>query len=73
MQPSAQAQIYRDLRQRPTWMLVAAANAPVVLSLLQTHLPEGAPSLPASLLVERIARDLQGLRPRLHAGEGREP
>jgi len=62
MQPSTQAQIYRDLRQRPTWMLLAAANAPVVLSLLQTHLPEGAPSLPASLLVERIARDLEGLR-----------
>jgi hypothetical protein len=62
MQPSTQAQIYRDLRQRPTWMLLAAANAPVVMSLIQTHLPEGSPRLPASLLVERIARDLELLR-----------
>jgi hypothetical protein len=62
MQTIAQAQILKDLRQRPTWKLLAAENAPAAMALLQAHLLEGAPRLPASVLVERIARDLERLR-----------
>ena len=53
---------YRRLREQPLWRLLAAHNAPATLSLLQAHLYEGQTSLPASILHERLARDLETLR-----------
>lgn len=55
---------YRRLRNEPLWRLLAADNAPVVISLLQVHLYENTRSLPASILYERIAQDLEELRAR---------
>lgn len=53
---------YRRLRDLPAWRLLASDLAPTVLSLLQTHLMEGEGRLPASLLYERLERDLDLLR-----------
>jgi hypothetical protein len=53
---------YRRLRQQPLWCLLAASNGPTVIALLQSHLYESVRSLPASILHERIARDLEALR-----------
>ncbi len=52
------------MRAEPLWRLLAADNGPVVIGLLQTHLYEKERSLPASVLYDRIARDLEGLRAR---------
>ncbi|MGD8275810.1 MAG: DUF3375 domain-containing protein [Thiohalocapsa sp.] len=62
MHPSTQAQALRQLRQQPTWKLLSAENGPTVMALIQAHLLEGPRRLPASLLVERIGRDLERLR-----------
>jgi hypothetical protein len=62
MHPIVQAQALRQLRQQPTWKLLAAENAPAVMALIQTHLLDGLRRLPASLLVERIGRDLERYR-----------
>ncbi|QJE00225.1 DUF3375 domain-containing protein [Massilia forsythiae] len=56
--------IYRQLRTQPLWRLLAADTGPTVLALLQTHLYEDERSLPASILHERIERDLEQLRNR---------
>ena len=53
---------YRRLREQALWRLLAADNGPVVLGLLQTHLQEGARSLPASVLYERLGRSIEDLR-----------
>lgn len=53
---------YRRLRQQPLWRLLASANGPATLSLLQAHLYEGERSLPASIFHERIGRELERLR-----------
>lgn len=53
---------FRRLRAQPVWSLLAADNGPYIVALLQTHLLEGGRSLPASILHERIARDLEELR-----------
>jgi hypothetical protein len=50
------------MRSEPLWRLLASANAPVVIGLLQSHLYENERSLPASILHERIGRDLEMLR-----------
>lgn len=50
------------LRTEPIWGLLTADNGPYIIALLQTHLLEGGRSLPASILHERIARDLEDLR-----------
>lgn len=50
------------LRTQPVWSLLAADNGPYIVALLQTHLLEGGRSLPASILHERIVRDLEELR-----------
>lgn len=55
---------YRRLRHEPVWRLLAADHGPTVLGLLQTHLYEAERSLPASLLHDRIGRDLDELRGR---------
>jgi hypothetical protein len=56
--------IYRRLREQPMWRLLAASNGPVILGLLQIHLYEADGGVPASLLHERIERDLEELRSR---------
>lgn len=53
---------YRRLRQQPLWRLLAAANGPTALGLLQTHLYDNERSLPASIFHERIERELERLR-----------
>ena len=53
---------YRRMRTQPMWRLLAAGNGPTVLGLLQTHLYDAERSLPASILHERIARELERLR-----------
>lgn len=50
------------LRQQPLWRLLAAGNAPQVLALLQWLLLDHDRRLPASLLHERLARELDSLR-----------
>jgi len=53
---------YRRLRNLPLWRLLASDNGPIVIGLLQTHLYEKERSLPASILFERLTRDLEELR-----------
>ena len=53
---------YRQLRNQPVWRLLAADNGPTILGLLQAHLYENERRLPASLLYERIGRELETLR-----------
>lgn len=55
---------YRRLREQPLWKLLAADNGPTILGLLQTHLLDSDRSLSASILQERIGRDLEDLRVR---------
>jgi hypothetical protein len=50
------------MRTQPLWKLLASANGPTVIGLLQSHLYENERSLPASILHERIGRDLEALR-----------
>jgi hypothetical protein len=54
------------LRSESAWRLLAADNAPAVIGLLHTHLFEGERRLPASVLTERIGRDLSLLRAEGH-------
>lgn len=54
------------LRNEPAWRLLAGINAPVVIGLLRAHLFEGERRLPASVLTERIGRDLSLLRAEGH-------
>jgi len=53
---------YHRMRKEPLWRLLASANGPIVIGLLQTHLYDSERSLPASILHERIGRDLEALR-----------
>jgi hypothetical protein len=53
---------YRRMRNQPLWRLLASANGPTVISLLQSHLYEKERSLPASIFFERLTRDLEELR-----------
>lgn len=53
---------YRRLRGDPIWRLIAADNAPILLALLQTNLEDGEGKLPASILYERLTRDIEDLR-----------
>jgi Protein of unknown function (DUF3375) len=52
---------FRRLREQSLWRLLASANGPAVMGLLQTHLFEGDRRLPASIFYERLNRDLQDL------------
>ena len=54
--------IYRRMRSQPLWRLLASDNGPTVIGLLQSHLYEKERSLPASILFERLTRDLEELR-----------
>lgn len=62
MKPDKPLATYRQMRQQPLWRLLASANGPTVLALLQAHLYESERSLPASILHERLERELEGLR-----------
>lgn len=62
MKPDKPLAAYRQMRQQPLWRLLASANGPTVLALLQAHLYEGERSLPASILHERLERELERLR-----------
>jgi len=53
---------YERLRQEPLWRLLAANNGPAVISLLQNNLMEGDRKVPASILYERLGRDIELLR-----------
>lgn len=53
---------YRRMRTQPLWRLLASGNGPTVIGLLQSHLYEKERSLPASILIERLTRDLEDLR-----------
>lgn len=55
---------YARLRTQPLWRLLAADHGPIIISLLQVHFLEGEKSLPASILHERLGRDLEDLRAR---------
>jgi hypothetical protein len=57
---------YRRLREQALWRLLAADNGPIILGLLETHLVEGARSLPASTLYERLGRSIEELRGQGH-------
>lgn len=50
------------MRTQPLWRLLASDNGPTVIGLLQSHLYEKERSLPASILFERLTRDLEKLR-----------
>ncbi len=54
----------RQLREQPVWRLLSARNGPIIVGLLQAHLFEAEQRLPASVLHERIGRDLEELRGR---------
>ena len=53
---------YRRLRDQPLWRLLAAANGPAMMAMLQAHLMGDARRLPASVLFERVMKDLELLR-----------
>ncbi|MDR1162869.1 MAG: DUF3375 domain-containing protein [Candidatus Accumulibacter sp.] len=55
---------YRRMRAQPLWRLLASDTGPTVIGLFQTHLFENERSLPASIFLERIGRDLEALRAR---------
>ena len=62
MHPSTHALALKQMRQQPTWRLLSAENAPAIMALLEAHLLEQTRKLPASLLIERIGRDLERFR-----------
>src|SRR6185312_16329791 len=62
MKTPARVATWQRLRQQPTWKLLAADNAPLIAALLQALLLDGERKLPASLLHERLARELDELR-----------
>ncbi len=53
---------YRRLRTQPLWRLLSSTNGPTVIGLLQSHLYEKERSLSASILFERLTRDMEELR-----------
>jgi hypothetical protein len=53
---------YRRMRKEPLWRMLASDNGPIVIGLLQSHLYDSERSLLASILHERIGRDLETLR-----------
>jgi hypothetical protein len=57
-----QAAAYRRLRDEPLWRLLAADSGPIVIALLQNTLMEGHRKLSASILYERLERDMEQLR-----------
>ena len=62
MKTRARIAAWQRLRQQSTWKLLAADNAPMIAALLQTLLLDTERRLPASLLHERLSRELEELR-----------
>lgn len=62
MKPDKAIATYRRMRKQPLWSLLAADNGPTVVALLQVTLYESERSLPASIFLERIDRELERLR-----------
>lgn len=62
MKTYARAVLWQRLRRQPTWKLLAADHSPFIAALLQSLLLDGERQLPASLLHERLARELDVLR-----------
>lgn len=62
MKTLARQTSWQRLRQQPAWTLLAARHAPMVAALLHGLLLDGERQLPASLLHERLARELEDLR-----------
>lgn len=58
---------YRRLRGLALWRLLAADHGPVIMALLQAHLLGEVRSIPASILHERLEKDIEVLR-----GQGEE-
>lgn len=52
----------RNLREQPLWRLLAATKAPAFVALLQSLLLDNDKSLPGSILLERLAREMEQLR-----------
>ena len=67
MKSTSRVATNQRLRSETTWRLLAAGNAPSVIGLLHAHLFENERRLPASILTERIGRDLTALRTEGHA------
>lgn len=53
---------YESLREQPLWKLLAGGNGPIVLALFQGLFPDGVKALAASVIVERLSRELEDLR-----------
>lgn len=62
MTPVQEAAALRALRAAPAWRLLAADLAAPIAALLKAHLLVKERKLPASVLVERLGRDLERLR-----------
>jgi hypothetical protein len=54
--------VYRRMRTQPLWRLLASDKGPTVIGLLQSHLYDKERILPASILFERLTRELEQLR-----------
>ena len=50
------------MRSGPLWRLLASANGPIVIGLLQTLLYDSERTLPASLFFEKLGSELETLR-----------
>lgn len=64
MKSIARVDSYRQLTDKPVWRLLRSQHAAVILGLLHAHLADQQRSLPASILTERVERDLELLRAR---------
>jgi hypothetical protein len=62
MKADKQAATYAALRSQPLWKLLASTNAPFTLAILQSNLYDGDQCLPASILHERVAKDVETLK-----------
>lgn len=67
MKVEKQVASFAALRGQPLWKLLASTNAPFTLAILQSNLFEDEQRLPASILHERVANELEILR---HAEAG---
>ena len=61
MKAEKRAATYAGLRAQPLWKLLASNNAPYTLAILQSNLYDGEQRLPASILHERVLKNLEEL------------
>lgn len=67
MKAARLAEAYLALREGRTWKLLAADHGPLVAALLESLFADDEKTLPVSVAVERLTRDLDALR-----GQGHE-